>query len=137
MVTISIKFSFHKGNKFQSATQKLGRNCKCAEASLFMFFFLLLFYVSFIVEFGLFVFLPYVVNKHNVTMCYPLQAHRICEWQYLFFKTAIKIWLTPPVAEGEGSMRRWVSCFPKALLEVKEIAGTRHAIGQRKDCMWN
>lgn len=29
-------------------------------------------------------------------------------------------------------MRRWVSRFPKALLEVKEITETRHATGQRK-----
>lgn len=28
-------------------------------------------------------------------------------------------------------MRRYLSCFPKALLEVKEITGTRHATGQR------
>ena len=40
----------------------------------------------------------------------------------------LRLWLKAKAAwEGEFLV------FPKTLLEVKEIAGTRHAIGQRKE----
>lgn len=54
-----------------------------------------------------------------------------CFHMVLFLKDANEN-LPGSVAEGGGSLRRCVPRVPKALLEVKEMAETRHATGQRQ-----